>query len=313
MIEYRKFQLNEYDNSVFIADTALKPYIAFDCGKTFFVEAESGKNLETVQKTYDFLLSNNVRRNSRIVAVGGGSVCDLAGFAAATFLRGCRLVLVPTTLLAQIDAAIGGKNGVNFGNVKNLVGSFYPAEQIIVDVSLLTTLPEEQFRYAYAEIIKYSCIDKQVDKTLDLIKTAYADTQLIKNCIDCKTKIVEQDFFDLSIRHVLNAGHTIGHALEIMYGLPHGDAVAQGLWVELFISLQLGLIEDSFYAKKTGQITKFCRINKPVLKEIDNIVEKASHDKKNADGISFSLICNDYRFVQKDFSFEELNAILCRF
>jgi len=197
---------------------------------------ETAKTLKSVQVCYNQLAAQRLERNSFIVALGGGVVGDLAGFVAATYLRGLPFVQVPTTLLAQVDSSVGGKVGVNLEAGKNLVGAFYQPRLVLCDLDTLRTLPEREWRAGLAEVIKYGIIyDAQLFKRLerDLPKLSKGDPKalaaIVARCCEIKADVVRQDETESGLRVILNFGHTIGHALEAIshYGkYLHGEAIA---------------------------------------------------------------------------------------
>jgi 3-dehydroquinate synthase len=199
---------------------------------------ETAKSLKTVQRCYDQLAAHRLERKSFIVALGGGVVGDLAGFVAATYLRGIAFVQVPTTLLAQVDSSVGGKVGVNLKAGKNLVGAFYQPRLVLCDLETLRTLPDREFRAGLAEVIKYGIIhdaplfarlERNMAKVLRRDPEALAGT--VARCCQIKAKVVGQDEIESGLRAILNFGHTIGHGLEAISGYGrylHGEAIAIG-------------------------------------------------------------------------------------
>ena len=211
------------------------PVVSFLIG-----ESEEDKNLTTVRKLYDQLLENHTERSSTVVALGGGLVGDTAGFVAATLLRGVNLIQVPTTILAQVDAAIGGKVGVNHPTGKNLIGAIYQPRMVLADIGALQTLPEREVRSGLAEVIKFAAIqDPQlfefIEQNLDELIGLEIDVLFpaISACCQIKADVVMEDERELlGRRSLLNFGHTIGHALEALSGYErfrHGEAVAIGM------------------------------------------------------------------------------------
>jgi len=211
---------------------------------------EEAKSLQTVTAVIDDLLENGLDRSSAIVAVGGGVVGDIAGFAAATYMRGIPYVQVPTTLLAQIDSSVGGKTGVNRPKAKNLVGAFHQPKLVWTDVSTLATLPERELRSGMAEATKYSII---ADPSLSELLTANAESlskipfdvlvEIVSRCCSIKAGIVEKDEKEHGIRSILNYGHTVGHALESLTDYTtytHGEAIAIGMIAAARISRDIG-------------------------------------------------------------------------
>ena len=199
---------------------------------------ETAKNLKSVHRCYDQLAAHRLERKSFIVALGGGVVGDLAGFVAATYLRGLDFVQAPTTLLAQVDSAVGGKTGVNLRAGKNLVGAFYQPRLVLCDLKTLATLPEREFRAGLAEVIKYGIIfDAKLFAQLEraLSKILKRDekilAQVIARCCEIKAEVVGQDEKENGLRAILNFGHTLGHALENSFGYGkflHGEAISIG-------------------------------------------------------------------------------------
>jgi 3-dehydroquinate synthase len=210
----------------------------FDPALVIVPAGETAKSLRSVQSCYDQLASHRLERKSFIVALGGGVVGDLAGFVAATYLRGVAFVQVPTTLLAQVDSSVGGKVGVNLKAGKNLVGAFYQPRLVLCDLGTLNTLPERELRAGLAEIIKYGIIhDAELFAKLErnlprlLAREAKTLAAVVARCCEIKAEVVGQDETENGRRAILNFGHTIGHALEAIshYGkYLHGEAIAIG-------------------------------------------------------------------------------------
>jgi 3-dehydroquinate synthase len=199
---------------------------------------ETAKSLKTVQACYDELASHRIERKSFIIALGGGVTGDMAGFVAATYLRGIAFVQIPTTLLAQVDSSVGGKVGVNLKAGKNLVGAFYQPRVVLCDLDTLKTLPEREYRAGLAEVIKYGIIyDASLFEQLerDLAKLLKRDAktlgEIIGRCCEIKADVVGQDETESGLRAILNFGHTIGHGLEAISGYGkylHGEAISIG-------------------------------------------------------------------------------------
>ena len=202
-------------------------------------DGERFKHLATVGRIYDALVRANADRASAIIAIGGGVTGDVAGFAAATYLRGIPVVQVPTTLLAQVDSAVGGKVGVNHALGKNLIGAFHPPAAVIVDPSLLSTLPRREFRAGLYEVVKYGVIASRplFERTASGLTALFAREPsallpVVAESCEIKARIVEQDERESGIRRTLNFGHTVGHALEAVTRyrrFRHGEAVAYGM------------------------------------------------------------------------------------
>lgn len=224
----------------------------FDPVQIVVPAGETAKNLATVHACYDKLAAHRLERKSFIVALGGGVVGDLAGFVAATYLRGIPFVQVPTTLLAQVDSSVGGKVGVNLKAGKNLVGAFHQPRFVLCDLDTLRTLPEREFRAGLAEVIKYGIIyDAALFRALerDMDKLLARDqkllTAVVARCCEIKAEVVGQDETESGLRAILNFGHTIGHGLEAIsrYGkYLHGEAISVGQAAAARLSAQqLGL------------------------------------------------------------------------
>ena len=211
---------------------------------TVIPAGEEHKRLATVEGIYHDLLASGMTRKDLIVALGGGVVGDITGFAAATFLRGVSLCQIPTTLLAQVDSSVGGKTGVDMPEGKNLVGAFYQPRLVLIDPSVLTTLPEQTFADGMAEVVKYGYISNR--DILDMVSAPdYKQNieSIICECVKIKRDVVTIDEHDTGLRMILNFGHTIGHAAEKLgnyVDLTHGQAVAVGMVAAMRLSAFLG-------------------------------------------------------------------------
>jgi len=238
------------------AGKAVKAAIPRDTLKNvhLFDDAETKKNMRTVEALCRKLTRAGADRKSLIVAVGGGVVGDVAGFVAASYLRGVELVHVPTTLVAQVDSSIGGKTGVNLPEGKNLVGAFYPPRLVVIDTDLLRTLPERQFRSGIAEVIKYGVIaDAELFAYLEqnmkklLRQDRDALEYVIPRCVEIKADVVGRDEHESGLREILNFGHTFGHALESVTKYRrylHGEAVAWGMIAAALLGRELGITRN---------------------------------------------------------------------
>lgn len=237
----------------------------FYCKKLIVIDdTESHKNLATIEKIVAELLELGIDRNSYIIGIGGGIVCDITGFISHIYMRGVRFGLMPTTLLAMTDAAIGGKNGVNFNENKNLIGSFDNPDFIIADSKFVNTLPECQYLSGLGEIIKYALIGNTnilniLKNNLENILNRDSKTikKLVSESILTKIKIVEEDPNDKSIRHILNFGHTIGHSIELLENIPHGIAVVKGMNAATDISVKLGILGNDKAQQIKQLLTSF--------------------------------------------------------
>ena len=260
---------------------------------------ECSKSIETAIRIWQYLAEEQYDKNTFLLNFGGGMVCDLGGFVASTYKRGIPFANCPTTLLSLIDAAIGGKTGVDMQHLKNAVGTFYfPDIQLSVDIELLQTLPEEEFRSGFGELVKYALIgSKELFQELcNLESIKELKPEFLDFCIDFKQKIVKEDPHDNHLRHILNFGHTFGHAIESYCAekgnpIAHGLAVAQGLYYESFLSYKLGHLPQ----EEWQEISIFLKKHFDIMPLSADILEKLTHfmlnDKKNHDGhINFTLI-----------------------
>jgi shikimate kinase/3-dehydroquinate synthase len=251
---------------------------------------EASKSLQCWQQILDWLVEQKAEQQEPIIALGGGVVGDLAGFVAATYHRGVPLIQVPTSLLAQVDSAIGGKTGINHPLGKNLVGAFYQPKLIMVDPALLLTLPERVYREGWAEIVKYGMIldadlFEMLEKQTSLLhaRDAALLTKIIARCIQLKMDVVQRDERDGGLRNILNYGHTFGHALEALtdYGtFLHGEAVAIGMEVAAHIAVAQGLLTNE-HAQRQHRLLR--ALDLPVHcppMDIETVLEMMRRDKK---------------------------------
>ncbi len=250
---------------------------------------EINKNLDTCIKVWKELLLYNADRKSLVINLGGGMLSDLGGFVASTYKRGIKFINIPTTLLSMVDASVGGKTGVDLGKLKNIIGVFSNPDIVLIDEEYLNTLPLREFKSGLAEIIKYGYTSDA--KLLDLIinnkglENKYL-IDFINTSICIKKDIVQADFEEKNLRKILNFGHTIGHAIESFFldtanELLHGEAIATGMVVELYIShLKFNFpIEDINKLKQF--VIDFYGKNPLENKHIDEILSLLHHDKKN--------------------------------
>ena len=253
-------------------------------------EGEKAKSIDVCRETWGKMLSLSIDRNALIINWGGGSISDAGGYIAGCYKRGIHYINIPTTLLAMIDAAIGGKTGVNFAGVKNAVGLIYLPETVLTDASFLRTLPYEELRSGYGELIKYAMIDD--DNLWEEIKgnTAISpetiDQCWIQRCSTLKKKITSQDMYDHDLRRVLNFGHTVGHAIEsycMTQGKPinHGHAVALGIICESHISWQLHRISKNQLDEISQYIKQLYPLPPLPPEANETMIEFCLNDKKN--------------------------------
>ncbi len=252
---------------------------------------ETSKSLEIVEEIYRFLIKHNATRFDMIIAFGGGVIGDVTGFVASTFKRGMNFIQIPTTLLAQVDSCLGGKNGVNLYEGKNLVGTFYQPIFVLVDISLLNTLGERDFKSGLSEVVKYAVtMDQNLFEFLYenhediLARNSGVLFHIVQRSLENKARIIELDEQEqFGIREILNFGHTIGHAIETCesHRITHGEAVALGMISETKAAVSMGIGNKQCIKKLVDLLTFFGIAGK--IKEtvdIEQLVSIISHDKK---------------------------------
>jgi len=264
------------------------------CDVIFLAEGEQYKNIEEWQKIISALVANKHERDTTLIALGGGMVGDMTGFAAACYQRGVNYIQIPTTLIGQVDSAIGGKTGINHPLGKNLIGAFYHPQCIIADVNTLTTLSDREFSAGLAEVVKYGLIcdadffgwlEKNIVSILAKDKNALL--HIVRHCSAIKTKFVALDEKDHGERRLLNFGHTFGHALETLHGyqaILHGEAVAIGMIMAAQWSEKLGFISAADVLRIRNLLDE-CRIKMdlPSIPYAD-LIEQMHRDKKVKNG-----------------------------
>jgi len=265
-------------------------------------DGEEHKNLKSISAIYDQLIRERFERGSCVLALGGGVIGDLAGFAAATFLRGIPYVQVPTTLLAQVDSSVGGKTGVNHKEGKNLIGAFYQPKAVLIDVGVLYTLPRRELLAGLAEVIKYGIIEdpslfglleEKLERLL-VLDRALLEEAIAASC-SIKARVVEKDEREEDYRSVLNFGHTIGHALESLTGYEkflHGEAVAIGMAQAAAISVRQGVCDEESLRRIQRLIAKagLPTAIPPDIK-LSELVKKMEVDKKASGGKIKFVLC----------------------
>lgn len=312
--ELQKFLSSlKYDKLFILTDTntqekcypLVKEIAAFKDAPVIVTEAgDTHKNVEHLAHIWSRLSNEGASRNSLLVNLGGGMITDMGGFAGATFKRGIHTINIPTTLMASVDAAVGGKTGINFNGLKNEIGSFYPPLCVFIDCEFLRTLDRDNLLSGYAEMIKHGLISSMEVYTsvmlFDLdakIDYAYLN-QMVAQSVHVKERIVAEDPKEHGIRKALNLGHTIGHAYESLSfkrnsPMLHGHAVAAGIISELYLSHKL----CGFPTEKLSQVVYYIKEYYPAFffdcKDYDTLYELMTHDKKNEGGvINFTLLAN---------------------
>lgn len=242
--ELKELVLNYTNNPIFITDNNLYNLYHNELTTIFnnprFIvvnEGEVSKSLETIGYLTDELIKLGVTREEYLIAFGGGAILDLVGFLAGILYRGINVIYIPTSLLAMVDASVGGKTAINFGSYKNILGLFREPNMIYINSVFLKTLPYDEYICGMGEVIKYKMLDKDFDLNLDI-------NEIIINSILLKNKYVEEDFYDKGMRMMLNLGHTFGHHLELKYNISHGLAVLNGINLILKLEKDLKLIND---------------------------------------------------------------------
>jgi len=275
-------------------------------------DGEMYKSLDQAGKLFEQLADFQAERNTPIIALGGGVIGDLTGFVAATYMRGAPLLQIPTSLLAQVDASVGGKVAVNHGRLKNNIGTFYQPRLVIADSATLASLPESEFRNGMAEVIKYGAIrDAELFELIEHNPSPKAELwdEIITRCVAIKAEFVEQDEKDQGIRNVLNFGHTIGHAIETVsnYKIKHGQGVAIGLVAAAVISEQGGFCSKQVVARLKADVTGAGLPARIPHLDIPKIIQAMQHDKKKTDGqVRFILL----KGIGEAFIYDEIEPVL---
>ncbi|MFH0842717.1 MAG: 3-dehydroquinate synthase [Bacteroidota bacterium] len=276
---------------------------------------ERSKSLKAIERLADQLLKTGLVRTGFILAVGGGVVCDMAGFLASVFMRGIRCGYVSTTLLSQVDASTGGKTGVNLGSVKNIIGTFRQPEFVICDPSMLKTLPEDEYLSGLAELIKTgligdpSIIDALEDKYEEIMNR---DTELLPHlvakAIRFKASVVSEDEKESGLRRILNFGHTYGHAIELVKSAKHGFAVAEGIKLAAHFSLEKGFIGKEEFSRVVNLLKRYNLLQGSMI-PAGKMKELVAYDKKRTGTeIHFVFIEAIGRGLVKRLPVEEVTA-----
>jgi 3-dehydroquinate synthase len=301
---------------IIITDGNVGRYYAGDFPQAPVITIEPGegsKSLTTIDRIYDRLLELEADRSCFIVGIGGGVVCDITGFVASTYMRGVRFGYVATSLLAQVDASVGGKNGVNYGGYKNLVGTFNQPEFVICDPQLLKTLPEKEVLCGLAEVVKHALIkdpallvflEQNSVGILDLEQAAIE--RLVSDSVEIKSAVVNQDERESGMRRILNFGHTFGHAVEHLQRISHGEAVSIGMVLAADISMQKGMLTAA-EMDRIKQILESLKLPITPTADPDRILDAVRKDKKRErDIVHFVLLNGIGQAVVEAIPFDEL-------
>tara|TARA_R110001583_G_scaffold177396_1_gene332440 strand:- start:32556 stop:33620 length:1065 start_codon:yes stop_codon:yes gene_type:complete len=267
----------------------------FELDEIILPDGEAEKNLANFERIMSHLLANEHGRDTTLIALGGGVIGDITGFAAASYQRGIDFVQVPTTLLSQVDSSVGGKTAVNHPLGKNMIGAFYQPKAVIIDIDSLATLPEREFNAGMAEVIKYGILGDYdffvwLEQNIASIKAGDKETlsQMIEKCCQCKADIVASDETEAGVRALLNLGHTFGHAIEAEQGYGnwlHGEAVATGMVLASKLAVVMNLLEVSELCRIESLIKVFdLPLIAPETMELDDFVRHMRRDKKNIGG-----------------------------
>lgn len=315
--------LNKYaplKNTFIISDTNVDKIYrsSFPNLPVFVIKAgEPSKNLLNTSEIYRWLLDQGADRSSFIIGIGGGVVCDIAGFVASTFMRGIKFGFVATTLLAQVDASVGGKNGVDLDGYKNIIGTFNLPQFVICDISMLKTLPPVELSNGMAEVVKHALINDKtkfefIENNVEGILALNSDVleYLVNRSVKIKAEIVEKDMHEGGLRRVLNLGHTWGHAIEKITGISHGQAVSIGLVFSAKLSYQKGMITIAEWDRIVNLLNK---LGLPVNTEINpcegiDIIKKDK--KKKGKCIHFILMKGIGEVEVVEISFDELKKFI---
>ena len=286
-------------------------------------DGEKYKNLEVLNQIYDSLLRNRFDRNTTVIALGGGVVGDMAGFAAASYQRGVHLIQIPTTLLSQVDSSVGGKTGVNHALGKNMIGAFYQPKAVIADTDTLDTLPDRELSAGIAEIIKYGLICNAeffgwLENNMPSLLTRDKDALLHAIEVSCQTKadVVAADERESGKRALLNLGHTFGHAIENAMGYGewlHGEAVGAGMCMAASMSNQMGWMSDED-TQKTINLIEQAKLpcNAPKSMTTEKFLDLMSVDKKVLDGVLRLVLMKGIgqSIVTDDYTLDDLNQAI---
>lgn len=282
---------------------------------------EENKNLNVVETVYTYLIEQHFERRDMLVALGGGVVGDLAGFTAATYLRGIDFIQVPTSLLAQVDSSIGGKTGVDFAKYKNMVGAFHMPRLVYINIDTLSTLSTRLFNSGFGEIIKHGLIkDKNYFDYLDVnyehikaLEPEYIMEVVYRSCL-IKADVVNHDPTEKGERALLNFGHTLGHAVEKLmnFSLYHGECVGLGMICASYISKERGLISEDDYELIRNMLKKYGFPTRVEGLDIFSILEVSKSDKKMENGVVKFILLKELgcAFIDKTVTYDEMTQAL---
>lgn len=273
-------------------------------------DGEKEKNIKNYLKIQEAAYRAGLTRNDIIIAIGGGVIGDIAGFAASTYMRGIDYIQIPTTLLSIVDSSVGGKTAIDINNTKNIIGTFWQPKRVLININFLKTLDKKQFMSGVGEVLKYGFIEKSCEYEQPIFLFEYLTLccdklfefdsvtlmRVIDYCLKLKISVVNKDEKETGLRRVLNFGHTLGHALESITGFKkfsHGEAVVYGMFFAIYLAYKTDLINYSYYRLSTELLESYGFKNIKIKKyNADKIIEAMKHDKKaSTDKILFVLPC----------------------
>ncbi len=280
---------------------------------------EENKNFQSLYAILEKMAGAGLHRSSRLFAVSGGVVGDIAGLAAALYMRGISCVQIPTTLLAQVDSSVGGKTAVDLGGVKNIVGAFYQPCEVLIDPTFLQTLPKREIKCGVGEIVKYAALSGEIfdllEKNTDKLTDIDFLQTLITACVAHKARVVEADEKETGERKSLNVGHTTGHAIELASGLSHGESVLYGMLFETRMAIEAGVCDRAYGNRLLSIVEKAIELDPKECVDFSSIgadAEKAKADKKNKDDgkIQMAVAKNKDEWTMFSLPFEEYRSAL---
>ncbi|MCY4419103.1 MAG: 3-dehydroquinate synthase [Cytophagales bacterium] len=313
------------EDSLFLVDRCVYDMYSdrFEGKKLCILSAgEEEKDWKSCDPVIRSLVVEGIDRGGRLIVVGGGSLTDLGSFVASIYLRGIEIVLVPTTLLCMVDASVGGKNGINFLGYKNILGRINLPSSIIWDLSFLESLPLEEWSCGFSEIIKYGCLFSH-NLWDDLLERGGIDfyrhhpgvlEALIEDCVGFKDQIVREDLNERGSRRFLNFGHTLGHAIELSLGLPHGEAVAWGMCFAMWLSVRETGLSVDYLEKLPVLLKSYGLLRTPIDRIVGANIEGIRQDKKRDGGrIHYILLEDIGKAISVSLSFREIEKAWLEF
>jgi len=291
------------DRHFFVADTNTHRFVPAGGTACVIPAGEESKSWEQLDRILGAMVQAGLNRDSTVIGIGGGVICDIASLAASIYMRGCHLVLIPTTLLAMVDAALGGKTAVNFGGYKNLAGTFYPASEIRICAEFLHTLPQREYLGGLAEVLKSGMIgDADLFELLHEKSDAVSGrddtllTEIVWRCVLVKGNIVEGDLRERGLRAHLNLGHTFAHALESSAGLgswSHGEAVAWGIRRAMETGAATGMTNREYATRVARMLDRYGFRTEPIPEAAQTFLDAMSMDKKRSSGTGKLILQED--------------------